>query len=377
MATIVKKGPYQYQAQIRKKGYPDVYKTFEKKKDAVDFAAQIESEMIRGKYINRNEADSTTLYEALDRYEREVSIRKKGYETEKWRIGAWKRHRLANTALSNLRSSDFAKYRDERLLDGKSASTIRNDLALISHLFTIAIQEWNIPLINPTSGVRKPQENNDRSRLFQKDEESRILNAIKEASIQAHWRANPWIEPIVIFAIETSMRMDEILSLDWSNIDLINYTATAIDTKNDETKVVPLSEKAVEILKNLPKICSNKVININTANIKSPAILENQVFKTTNDALDQSWRRAIKRARKTYEQEQIKLGKSQTEIINDKLLTDFHFHDLRHEAITRLASIFELHELMKITGHKSSRMLARYYHPKASDLAKKLRSSKI
>ena len=57
---------------------------------------------------------------------------------------------------------------------------------------------------------------------------------------------------------------------------------------------------------------------------------------------------------------------------DDKVLVDLTFHDLRHEATSRLADVFQMHELMKITGHKDSRMLARYYHPKISDLAKKL-----
>ncbi|WP_239005636.1 tyrosine-type recombinase/integrase, partial [Salmonella enterica] len=49
------------------------------------------------------------------------------------------------------------------------------------------------------------------------------------------------------------------------------------------------------------------------------------------------------------------------------------FHDLRHEATSRLAEIFPMHELTKITGHKDPRMLMRYYHPKAEDLALKLK----
>jgi integrase len=56
----------------------------------------------------------------------------------------------------------------------------------------------------------------------------------------------------------------------------------------------------------------------------------------------------------------------------DKVLVDLHFHDLRHEGTSRLADKLAMHELMKVTGHKSSRMLSRYYHPKASDLAAKL-----
>jgi len=53
-------------------------------------------------------------------------------------------------------------------------------------------------------------------------------------------------------------------------------------------------------------------------------------------------------------------------------IDDLKFHDLRHEATSRLAEKLALHELMKVTGHGSIRMLARYYHPRAEDMAKKL-----
>ena len=57
---------------------------------------------------------------------------------------------------------------------------------------------------------------------------------------------------------------------------------------------------------------------------------------------------------------------------DDTTLVDFHFHDLRHVATSRLADKLQMHELMKVTGHKTSRMMSRYYHPKAEDLALKL-----
>jgi integrase len=55
-----------------------------------------------------------------------------------------------------------------------------------------------------------------------------------------------------------------------------------------------------------------------------------------------------------------------------RYLTDLRFHDLRHAATSRLAEIFPLHELTKITDHKDPRMLMRYYHPRAEDLAKRM-----
>lgn len=56
----------------------------------------------------------------------------------------------------------------------------------------------------------------------------------------------------------------------------------------------------------------------------------------------------------------------------DGFLVDLRFHDLRHEATSRVAEVFSMHELAKITGNRDPRMLMRYYHPRAENLAKKL-----
>jgi integrase len=376
MASIVKVGRLQYQAQVRKKGWPAAYKTFEKKSQAQEWANNVEAEMSRGTYVNRSEAEATTLSDALDRYEKEVSTTKKSYDSEKWRIASWKKHKLASHSLATLRSTDFAKFRDDRLAAGIKPASIRNDLALISHLFTTALKEWNIPVINPVMGIRKPRANNSRNRRLVKDEESKIIEAIREASTHAQERANIWIEPLVLFAIETAMRQDEILNLKWEHIDLINAVAHLPETKNGTSRDVPLSTKAGAILEKLPRIVKkDKVVPIKPKKSEKQDISDKKVFKTTASPLDQSWRRAVTRARKKYETELLEQGISQEEIDDDKLLLDLHFHDLRHEATTRLANIFELHELMKVTGHLDTRMLARYYHPKGSDLAKKLRQS--
>jgi len=373
MASIIKVGPLQYQAQIRKKGWPNAYKTFEKKSEATEWATNVESEMSRGLYVNRSEAEGTTLKEALERYLKEVSPHKKSYESEKWRIAAWLKHKYASQSLATLRSTDFANYRDERIADGIAAATIRNDLAIISHLFTIALKEWNIPVVNPILGIRKPRANNARIRRLVHDEEKRIVSAIREAATIASGRANIWIEPIVLFAIETAMRKDEIMSLTWEHVDLINGVAHLPKTKNGTSRDVPLSTKAAKILETVPRIFKQpKAIKMNARKEARPDKTKS-VFKTSSTALGQSWRRAVDRARQQYEAELLLSGKSEQEILDDKMLLDLHFHDLRHEATTRLADIFEMHELMKITGHLDTRMLARYYHPKIPSLTIKMR----
>ncbi len=347
MASIEKRGNHQWQARVRRKGFPQEVKTFGSYAEAEDWATHVESEMKRGVYISRAEAERTLLSEALERYESEVSKLKKGHEEEKWRIAKWRRHKLAVCSLAALRPTDFAKYRDDRLAEGAAASTVRLELAVISHLFTIANKEWGIPTLNPIANIRLPKIQNARERRLILDEEKRLMEVLTSP---AGTRSNKWVKPIVVIALETAMRMSEILSLRWECIDIESQVAHLPATKNGTSRDVPLSKKAVKTLNALTRS------------------KDGRVFPTTQSALKQSWQRAVERARNAYmsecEERQID--------IHEKLLTNLHFHDLRHEATSRLAEKLALHELMKVTGHKDTRMLARYYHPKASDLAAKL-----
>jgi integrase len=117
-------------------------------------------------------------------------------------------------------------------------------------------------------------------------------------------------------------------------------------TKNGTSRTVPLSTRAVEILKALPRS------------------LKGQVFPVSSNALKLGFSRAVKRARALYE------ANGGTDV---HMLVDLHFHDLRHVAITRLAEkLPNLVELASVSGHQDVRMLKRYYHPRAEDLARKL-----
>lgn len=164
MATIRKRGPYQWAVQIRRKGYPPQNKTFTTKAEADAWAAMTESEMARGVWISRGEAEDTTLEEALDRYENEILPGKKGAEPERSVIRTWRALKLAKRALASIRSTDVAAARDEWLKLYKPATVLRR-LAVLSHLFSIARKEWGMEsLSNPVELVRKPQANNARTR---------------------------------------------------------------------------------------------------------------------------------------------------------------------------------------------------------------------
>ncbi len=127
---------------------------------------------------------------------------------------------------------------------------------------------------------------------------------------------------------------------------------------------MPLSSRAVTVLQAL-RDTQDAEREDSDDNEKA---ISGRVFEIRSDAVTRAFERAVTRARKLYVEE----GNATGQRPDGRFLTDLRFHDLRHEATTRLASIFPMHELTKITGHKDPRMLMRYYHPRAEDLAKRL-----
>lgn len=338
-------------------------KSFTKRRDAEMWAHGIESEVSRGAFVSREEAESTTLAEALQRYHREVTPRKRGAEREAYRITYLLEHVIAKRSLAAVRGSDVALLRDDRAARGLAASTIVKELALLSHLFEIARKEWGIEVVNPVKNISKPKVDNARERRLTPNEERYLLAALDDPGDAVRTktgdRRNTSTPLVVRFAIETAARQSEILSLDWADVDLERAVCRLRGvgggvTKNDEKyRDIPLSRAAVSLLRG-----DGEVVKLRRG----------KVFQTTASAIKQSFTRAVARGRRLYRADCEKAGQAP----ENGFLVDLTFHDLRHEAISRLAEKLQMHELMKVSGHKDSRMLARYYHPRAEDLAKKL-----
>src|SRR5690349_8891726 len=165
MATFRKRGKYSWEAQVRRQGWPSQTKTFDTKAEAEAWAAMIESEMNRGVWLDRSEAESTTLRELLDRYEREVIPALKGAIRERSVLHLWRQTALAKRTVATIRSADIAQQRDAWLAGGLAPATVLRRLARLSHLFNTARKEWHMEsLANPVELVRKPTPNNSRTR---------------------------------------------------------------------------------------------------------------------------------------------------------------------------------------------------------------------
>lgn len=329
MAAITNRGPLQWRARIRRRGYPTVSKTFETKADAEAWARQIESEMDRKVFISRAEAEQYTLSECLDRYIEEYIPRLKHGKREADRARALQRRPIAHRIMATIRAKDIADYRREREAENVSGNTIRLDFALLSKLFNYARSDWGMEsLQNPVELAAKPKPSKGRDRRLEKGEEEKLLKA-----------ASPIFQAVILFALATAMRREEIASLQWKNVSINSRYVYLPETKNAEARTVPLSATALDILRALPSAERGERVFGMTAN---------QITDT------------MKRVRKKAE------------------LSNIRFHDLRHEATSRFFENTDLDvmEIKAITGHKTLQMLARYTHLRTALLANRLDGAK-
>jgi len=326
MANIRKRSGAWF-VQIRRTGHPHIYKTFKLKADAVSWVHQTEAILARGgSVLSAGNIDIKTLKDLLIKYRDEIVVSKRSAAYETIMINAFLKSQIASLELSKIKPHHFASYRDQRL-KSVSGVTVARELTIYSHAFKTAIQEWGyLDMVNPLSLIKKPIGHQPRDRRLSSGEPELLLCSCAESE-------NYLLKPLVIIAIETAMRRGELINLTWDNVNFDKRFARLEMTKNGTKRDVPLSNKAIEALRILPRHISGKV------------------FPLSVPALRGLWLRACKRGG----------------------IIDLRFHDLRHEATTRFFEKgLNVMEVATITGHKDLRMLQRYTHLRAEDLAKKL-----
>lgn len=321
MASIEQRGQF-WRAKVRIKGYPEQSASFDRKTDAKLWAQQIESEMRRGVFVSREEAERTSLSEACDRYIREILPQKKSQAPETSRINTLKAH-LGEYSLAALNSSLIASFRDKRLKEVGNQSVI-HEINILNRILKHADMEWGISLPSglPTARIKKPSKPKGRDRRIVGDEIDRIVDASQSPSLKA----------VLTIALETAMRRSEISSLRW---EYINFDKQIINLPDAKTgaRSVPLSKAAVKLLKSIPRN------------------LDGRVFHMLPDSITRAFTRACKSAG----------------------IENLHLHDFRHEATSRaFEKGLNIMEASILTGHKDLQSLKRYTHLKAEDIAKKL-----
>lgn len=321
-----------WQARIKRDGVT-VEKSFLNRRDAEKWARLTEVDIERGTFEPKApppvkpQGCQETMSDLLQRYAEEVAGQHRS-TTTLVNLETLKRT-LGETLLADLNAQGIARWRDERIKTVQGASVMR-ELNTLSAVLNHARKEWCYAIVNPVADIKRPSSGRRRERRLKHGEEICLLGEL-----------TPQYARIAQFALETAMRRGEILSLIWRNVDTVGRVALLPMTKNGEARRVPLSGKALDVLSAQREMQTGEKVRV----------IDGRVFPVHHIALDKAWRAACARGG----------------------IGGLHFHDLRHEAISRLFERgLNVMEVAAISGHKTLAMLHRYTHLRAEDLARKL-----
>ena len=330
-------------ASIRQRGkkwHVEVYrlgirrgKSFDTKRAAAAWASVTEADITarheRGEY-DKTGPGVRTVRDMMDRYLTEVTPTKRGARNETARLRAFMRDPVASISLASIAAPDIAAWRDRRL-EAVSSASVARDMNLMVSIFTRAVKEWHWLPANPCSGVQRPKDSPPRERRISDGEIAAIAHACGFDPAGEHMATTKpqRVAAAFLFAIETAMRAGEICGL--TGKDVTGNVARLDMTKNGYGRDVPLSQRALALLARLPET-------------------DGPLFGLTAAMLDALFRKYRDKA----------------------AVTGLHFHDTRHEAISRLALKIDVLDLARMTGHRDIRMLMRYYHRSAADVAGQL-----
>jgi integrase len=406
-----------WEARVRRRGGQPLVKTFDTRKMAADWAAAREGEIVNGQFIDTRAAERCTVGELFRRFSDEKTRPGPEGDSDRYRLKAFRALPLAELRLSALQPADIAAFRDAEIKRGLRPATVVKELELMARVINIAHREWGIRLpINPASAreVSRPKLGEDAERnrtlsaihLMSSAEEvgRRVAKvsgddrlkgyeaklavlhrqgvrlrfhpevadlmeapmteqcALARAARYPHWflpvRSDRNPAPLIVaglkarergakcriwaiqsFGIETAMRRGEMAKLRWEYVHLDEgYLALpGAITKNKRGRVVPLTRRARRILLTQPRT-------------------NGLVFSATVESIETAHHFVIARSG----------------------AHDLRFHDLRHEATTRLVQGTTLPSLLigQITGHRDPRMLARYYNPTPEQIVNMFNASR-
>ena len=323
MATF-RKIKNRWRAEVRLKGICKS-KRFDTKSEAREWAAGIES-----KITHKPVGTAHLVRDAFERYATEVSVDKKGAKWEIVRLNLLGQYDLADVSFAQLAASDLAEWRDRRLMQVTGA-TVNRELNLISSVFERARKEWGWCASNPVRDISRPKKPRPRDRRISENEIERVLYSLGYNEDEEPKTCQQLTAVLFLLGIETAMRLGEMVALKWCDIQLSQRYLSIVDSKNSDRRDVPLTARAVELLKQFDQT-------------------EEGPFSVNSGSVSTLFRRAVKNAE----------------------IENLRFHDSRHEALTRLARKLDVLDLTKIVGHRDPRSLMIYYNPTASEIASRL-----
>jgi integrase len=350
MATIEKRtndyGSKSYRVKVRLKGHPSQTATFGRLTDAKKWGTQTEAAIRERRHFKTVEAQKHTAKDLCERYIRDVLPTKPKSKDKQTAQLNWWIKQIGDYTLADCTPALIAEARDKLLKEPvpsrkkkpdpsdppryRDNATVVRYLAALSHAFTVAVKEWQWVEDNPCRKVTKPKEPRGRVRFLSDDERDRLLAACKTSS-------SPWLYPVVVLALSTGMRAQEIMQLTWDRVDLKQRRILLEVTKNGDRRVVPLAGHALELLKEHSKVrrLDTDLLWPGHKHPKKPS----DSWKPVD--LRQPWLAAL----------------------NAAGIENFRFHDTRHSAASyMLMNGATLGELAEVLGHKTVQMVRRYSH---------------
>ena len=339
-------GTISYRAQVRVKGRPTQSETFPNLKEAKAWGASVESAIRENRNHPHLAGGKKSFAELVRRY-RETVMKDAGASSKAVReqhLTWWDTH-FAGLTLAEITPDRVADARDalatEKFTRGKvqkkkgveiapteytrAGATVNRYLATVSHMFTMAVKEWRLVATNPVRDITKKKEARGRVRFLSDTERDALLGAC----VQSDW---PALHTLVLLAISTGARRGELIHLQWDDVDLKGARAIVRETKNGETRSLPLVGKALEAL---------RVLKLQ-GSARSPWVFaQPSGFPGPHENFDNVWYDALTVAN----------------------IEDFRFLDLRHTTASYLAAQgASLLEIADTLGHKTLSMVKRYSH---------------
>ncbi len=284
--------------------------------------AKIRTEVIEGSYFEKPIGGKKTFREMMEKFMKEHAPKVSSKMQESYDVSL--KHLnpfFGDLKLLLIYRRTISRYKVLRRDEGAAPASINKELAMLSKAFNLAVEEWEWLKDKPFSKIQREKMDNEIDRWLTADEESRLLENCPE-----------WLSEIVVFALNTGLRKDELLSLEWYRVDSKRKTILIKKTKNGKPKTLPLNRIALDVLEQRSKVrtIKNELVFFNSKGTKINGYGLSRTFKN---------------------------------IAEEAGIEDFRLHDLRHTFATRLAQRgVDLYKIAKLLGHSDIKTTQRYAH---------------
>ncbi len=295
------------------------------KRLAKDIESKVRVELKEEKFFDKRGAGNKIVADLMDKFLNEhastVTVNtRKSYNTSLLHLLPF----FGNSLITAVDRKMISKYRTHRKSEGAKPASVNREMSMLSKALNLAVTEWE--WIENCPKFPKEKENNEIDRYLSDDEESILLSSCDE-----------WLKDLIVFALNTGLRQDEQLSLEWSRVSLERKTILIQETKSGKPRSIPLNQAALEILARKSKIRSLK---------HDLVFLSSSGTKVNNCNLARSFNRALKRAGIKKVNEQGKLT----------------WHGLRRTFATRLVQKgIDIYKVAGLLGHSDVRMTQKRY----------------